>query len=117
MVGCAEGDLVHFDMKDAGLDKLVDKEVDGGAGTIVKNKIVYPAGDEWHEGYVDDIYILGQHGGNPHPLDGCIGNVMEGMGMLMEKKADLISHPLSITWCGRLRDIGLEAQIKYQKGR
>lgn len=83
IVGCAEGDLVHFDMKDAGLDKLADNQVDGGAGTIVKSKNVYPAGDEWHEGYVDDVYILGQHNGKAHPLDDCIGNVVSGGWILL----------------------------------
>ncbi|KAJ8660565.1 hypothetical protein O0I10_003612 [Lichtheimia ornata] len=116
MVGCAEGDLVHFDMKDAGLDKLVDKEVDGGAGTIVKNKIVYPAGDEWHEGYVDDIYILGQHGGNPHPLDGCIvSRGVEDYEILVwkhksstKKDADIA---ISLEWPESVDEVGLRFKV------
>jgi hypothetical protein len=35
--------------------------------------VIYPGGDEWHEGYVDDVYILGQNGDTSDPLNNMIG--------------------------------------------
>ncbi|KAI9310785.1 WD40-repeat-containing domain protein, partial [Dichotomocladium elegans] len=64
IVGCAEGQLIKYK-----IGKMIG---DGDAG-VIKHKELYPSGDEWHEGYVDDVFILGQQEkGHRHPLDGCI---------------------------------------------
>ncbi|KAI8642933.1 WD40-repeat-containing domain protein [Parasitella parasitica] len=74
MVGCNNGDLVEFKITAAQLKQFKklaessrqnDFKANKGTKTpTVDRSIKFPAGDEWHEGYVDDIHILGQDGDN-----------------------------------------------------
>lgn len=40
----------------------------------VNSAMKYPAGDEWHEGYVDDVCIIGQDGNEKSALYNTIGS-------------------------------------------
>ncbi|KAF7724104.1 hypothetical protein EC973_001288 [Apophysomyces ossiformis] len=57
-VGCDSGDMALYNIDQNVLKKMESaKEI-----TTFKSHTLYPAGDEWHEGYIDDIHIL--DGGN-----------------------------------------------------
>ena len=70
VVGCALGELVQYTMKPKDIRSM---EKNDGHTKHFKHKSVYPSGGEWHEGYVDDVYVLGQQNQGTHALDGCIG--------------------------------------------
>ncbi|KAI9490785.1 WD40-repeat-containing domain protein [Zychaea mexicana] len=77
MVGCVQGDLVRFEMKPTDIQKLEREPSDSDQPKNFRHKALFPAGDEWHEGYIDDIFILGQQRQSntsvkPHGLDGWI---------------------------------------------
>ncbi|KAG0194845.1 Leucine-rich repeats and WD repeat domain-containing protein 1 [Apophysomyces sp. BC1034] len=65
-VGCETGDMALYDLGPTVLKKL-EKSKDAVA---FKSHTLYPAGDEWHEGYVDDIHIIDKQSNG---LDGCVG--------------------------------------------
>ncbi|KAI8148280.1 WD40-repeat-containing domain protein [Fennellomyces sp. T-0311] len=56
-VGCVLGELVQYNIKPKEIRELEKKD---GHTKSFKPKVVFPSGDEWHEGYVDDVYVLGQ---------------------------------------------------------
>jgi hypothetical protein len=76
LVGFDDGDMVCFKITPQLLDKFRtksaslrnkdsrtgDKWHDFGPIAIVEHKTIFPKGGEWHEGYIDDIYIFGQDG-------------------------------------------------------
>ncbi|KAI8875136.1 WD40 repeat-like protein [Backusella circina FSU 941] len=77
VVGSDAGDLVQFKLtkKDIQNLKNIKGDHDEDAFTPAINfspNVVYPGGDEWHEGYVDDVYIMGQNGDNSDPLNNMI---------------------------------------------
>lgn len=58
VAGCRNGTLLQFMPTAADLKKLAP----GKAMRMFRPKKRFPAGDEWHEGYVDDVYV--SHTGN-----------------------------------------------------
>lgn len=77
MVGFEEGDMIRFRITQNQLDtfrsqaveekrlkeaKSGDKWAHFGTLATIESKTIYPEGDEWHEGYIDDIYMFGQDG-------------------------------------------------------
>lgn len=76
LVGFDDGDMVSFKITPQLLDKFRtksanlrdkdsltgDKWHDFGPIATIEPKSMYPKGGEWHEGYIDDIYIFGQDG-------------------------------------------------------
>ena len=79
MVGCVQGEMLRYDMKPSEIRKLENEKSGANEGhqqvKTFKHKLIYPSGNEWHEGYIDDIYILGQQQerSKSHALDGFIG--------------------------------------------
>jgi hypothetical protein len=88
MVGCDNGNMIRFKLTERRLQSFRekcktfrqnqsetgDKWKMGSVATIAPT-MVYPEGDEWHEGYIDDICILGQDGDTESPLYNKIGKV------------------------------------------
>lgn len=83
VIGCTNGDLLQYNItasdkstleKKAASKRSEDSSAEGPFKTF-KHKMVYPAGDEWHAGYIDDVYVLGHSKGSEKnkALDGCIG--------------------------------------------
>lgn len=82
VVGFDDGDMVSFKITPQLLEKfrtksasLRDKESrtgdkwhDFGPIATIEPKTMYPKGEEWHAGYIDDIYIFGQDGDKSHRL-------------------------------------------------
>ncbi|KAL0089336.1 WD40-repeat-containing domain protein [Phycomyces blakesleeanus] len=71
VVGCAAGDMPIFRIEEKQLKawkSTVDKWAKNGKQPkkttipLIKHKTVFPSGNEWHEGYVDDIHIIGNTG-------------------------------------------------------
>ncbi|KAI7860536.1 WD40-repeat-containing domain protein [Circinella umbellata] len=71
MVGCMQGEMVRYDIKPSDIRKLENEtnndnnnnntnETTSHSIKTFKHKLIYPSGNEWHEGYIDDMYILGQ---------------------------------------------------------
>lgn len=70
VVGCSDGNLVRFELDNEQIKnfkEIVINSKDEDPITI-HPAAVYPAGDEWHEGHIDDIHILGQDGDQKSPL-------------------------------------------------
>ncbi|KAI8062353.1 WD40-repeat-containing domain protein [Gilbertella persicaria] len=83
MVGCDNGDMVRYSISDKDIQKIREKATKGKNKDLESNEkwfnalsfqpnIMYPEGDEWHSGYVDDICILGQDGNSQNGLNGKI---------------------------------------------
>lgn len=78
IVGCDNGDMIEFNLSTSELDEYrqaatkfrTDRTKGSDHHTVahVKNSTKYPAGDEWHEGYVDDVCIIGQDGNKKSAL-------------------------------------------------
>ncbi|CEP10298.1 hypothetical protein [Parasitella parasitica] len=78
LVGCNNGDLIEFKITTSQLNqfrqsaksfRLKGHEANKGIRTSTIDRFIkFPAGDEWHEGYVDDVYILGQDGDKHNKL-------------------------------------------------
>ncbi|KAK4520265.1 uncharacterized protein ATC70_008398 [Mucor velutinosus] len=72
VVGCNNGDMIEFNLSSAQLNKYrqtatkfrSERTKGNKHQTVshVESSTKYPAGDEWHEGYVDDVCIVGQDG-------------------------------------------------------
>ncbi|KAL7317855.1 hypothetical protein PS15m_004160 [Mucor circinelloides] len=72
IVGCNDGDMIEFSLTSSQLDKYRQTAEKFRSDRMKRNKqqpiahikrsTKYPAGDEWHEGYVDDVCIVGQDG-------------------------------------------------------
>lgn len=76
MVGFDNGEMVSFRITPELLERFRQKSVEYrtkearsgdkwatfGALATIPPKTIYPKGGEWHDGYVDDIYIFGQDG-------------------------------------------------------
>lgn len=83
IVGCNNGDLVQFKITTTQLDEYRKKAEEFRAKKIksdrwesmadVDQPFIYPAGDEWHEGYVDDVFVIGQDGDEESKLYNHIG--------------------------------------------
>lgn len=86
MVGCDNGDMIRFTISERRLQKFreksnSDREKQAESGdkwtlepiSTITPTMIYPEGDEWHEGYIDDICILGQDGDTESPLYDKIG--------------------------------------------
>jgi WD40 repeat protein len=84
IVGNDEGELVQFNLakKDIELLESIKEDPDDDDDdddhsfrpwVEFSPDAIYPGGDEWHEGYVDDVYILGQNGDASDPLNNMIG--------------------------------------------
>ncbi|CAO3689930.1 unnamed protein product [Rhizopus stolonifer] len=70
VVGCSDGNLVRFELDNdqiKNFKEIVINSKDEDPITVYP-AAVYPAGDEWHEGHIDDIHILGQDGDQKSPL-------------------------------------------------
>ncbi|KAI9277793.1 WD40-repeat-containing domain protein [Sporodiniella umbellata] len=70
IVGCSDGNLVHFQLTKELIDKFratttKNQEIEP---VIINHLAVYPAGNEWHEGFIDDIYVLGQDEDESSPI-------------------------------------------------
>jgi WD40 repeat protein len=82
MVGFEGGDMITFIITDDHIDTFRTKAEEFrskesqsknkwdrfGALAIIEPKSIFPQGDEWHEGYIDDIYIFGQDGDTSNKL-------------------------------------------------
>ncbi|KAI9487388.1 MAG: WD40-repeat-containing domain protein [Benjaminiella poitrasii] len=83
IVGCDSGDMLRYgitkeqlkafrtkaqEFREKQAARNGDKWASGGAISTSSPITIYPAGDEWHEGYLDGIYILGQDGNESHRL-------------------------------------------------
>ncbi|KAF1804063.1 WD40-repeat-containing domain protein [Mucor lusitanicus] len=78
IVGCNNGDMIEFNLSTSELDEYrqtardfrSDKTIETEHHAIphVNSAMKYPAGDEWHEGYVDDVCIIGQDGNEKSAL-------------------------------------------------
>lgn len=89
VVGCNSGDMVKFDIPKEDLKEFKNRadeyreqmDVDGSEGvkagpiTTFDEAYVYPHGDEWHEGYIDDLCILGQDGNKKSTMNKKIGKL------------------------------------------
>lgn len=51
---------------------IVEQNKDENAA-IIQPTSIYPAGDEWHEGCVDDMHIIGQDSNERSPLYNHVG--------------------------------------------
>ncbi|CEG74547.1 hypothetical protein RMATCC62417_09742 [Rhizopus microsporus] len=70
IVGCSDGNLVRYSITAAQLKKFrsIVEQNDEERVTTIQPTVIYPSGDEWHEGYVDDIHIMGQDSDEKDPL-------------------------------------------------
>ncbi|KAI8997508.1 WD40-repeat-containing domain protein [Pilobolus umbonatus] len=78
MVGTENGNMLHFPLAAEAIREYRDKALNNMKKNMEKHKDssglnrhpglsfkydeLYPHGEEWHEGYIDDIFILGQDG-------------------------------------------------------
>lgn len=77
VVGCSDGNLVRFHLTFEQIE-LLRSASEGQEKERVKTvhpEIIYPNGSEWHEGYVDDVHILGQDNGPKNELSNHIGKM------------------------------------------
>lgn len=85
IVGCNDGDMIEFSLTSSQLDKYRQTAEKFRSDRMKRNKqqpiahvkrsTKYPAGDEWHEGYVDDVCIVGQDGDEKSALYNAIGKM------------------------------------------
>lgn len=85
IVGCSNGDMIEFTItanqlnqfrtKAEGYRTKGDKRDKWELMTNIDRSTKYPAGDEWHEGYVDDVCVIGQDGDSRNNLNNKIGMV------------------------------------------
>ncbi|CAO3677911.1 unnamed protein product [Rhizopus stolonifer] len=70
VVGCSDGNLVRFHLTYEQIELLrsVSEGEEKERMKTVHPEIIYPNGSEWHEGYVDDVHILGQDNGPKNAL-------------------------------------------------
>lgn len=86
IVGCDNGDMIRFQLMKRQLQtfrtksntyrkQLIERgeKWKGGSVVTIAPTSIYPEGDEWHQGYVDDVCILGQDGDTKSPLYNKIG--------------------------------------------
>lgn len=85
LVGTRTGDMIRFDVTAKQLQKIKNTadEFRKNLSSIatktsvsvmnIKHAFIYPHGDEWHEGYIDDLCILGQDGDKKNPMHNRIG--------------------------------------------
>ncbi|KAI8391533.1 WD40-repeat-containing domain protein [Radiomyces spectabilis] len=72
IVGCSNGTMARYNLLPKILNWLTERCENRDLNmTTVTPTMIYPRGDEWHEGYVDDVYIIG-HEHYDDPLDGYI---------------------------------------------
>ncbi|KAG2192389.1 hypothetical protein INT46_008926 [Mucor plumbeus] len=79
IVGCSNGDLIEFTITANQLKQFRTKAEEYRSNrdkrdkwelmTNIDRSTKYPAGDEWHEGYVDDVYVIGQDGDERNKLN------------------------------------------------
>lgn len=85
VVGCDNGDMIEFKLSSYQLNKYrqTARKFRSDITTGKKHQSIaqvqsstrYPTGDEWHEGYVDDVCIIGQDGDKESALYNTIGRV------------------------------------------
>jgi hypothetical protein len=85
IVGCSNGDLIEFTITANQLKQFRTKAEEYRSNrdkrdkwelmTNIDRSTKYPAGDEWHEGYVDDVYVIGQDGDERNKLNNKIGMI------------------------------------------
>lgn len=92
MVGFDNGDMASFHITPEQLNKFRknleehrhkeaksgDKWATFGPLATIAVDTLYPKGGEWHEGYIDDIYIFGQDGNTSSKLYNKISKCLEG---------------------------------------
>ncbi|KAI9256890.1 WD40-repeat-containing domain protein [Sporodiniella umbellata] len=62
IVGCCDGNLVRFHLTPEQIKgfKLISERKEKEKAKVLHPEIIYPNGSEWHAGYVDDVFVLGQ---------------------------------------------------------
>lgn len=79
VVGCSEGELVQYNLTQKNIKELkkIQEEHDDENGYDAAVKFspdtIYSGSAEWHDGYIDDVCILGQDGDASNPLNNMIG--------------------------------------------
>ncbi|KAI7898927.1 WD40-repeat-containing domain protein [Cokeromyces recurvatus] len=135
MVGCDNGDLIRYtitkrhiqafkaktqEFRDKEASENGDKWASGGAIASLSPMTVYPTGDEWHEGYLDDICILGQDGNEKHHLyNKIVSRASDDMEIIIwdPKKStkDDASIDISLEWPESAECTGLKYKV-IEKG-
>lgn len=80
LVGMDSGDMVEFEITGTQLAMFSLRANEKKEHNLTKTPLltigasyIYPKGDEWHEGHVDGIYVLGQDGEKENPMNNKIG--------------------------------------------
>lgn len=114
MVGCTDGHMLRYNISRQTMLALEDRSKDEKQPMqTLRPNILYPDGDEWHDGYIDDIYVLGQNSAEAkHKLDGCIGEYDDNIWYACKYQCVLIiCHSIERHW--RLRNNSVESRDKY----
>ncbi|KAG2226260.1 hypothetical protein INT45_005932 [Circinella minor] len=131
MVGCMQGEMVRYDIKPSEIRKLENEEKNNNNNInetshsmkTFKHKLIYPSGNEWHEGYIDDIYILGQQQerSKSHALDHFI--VSRGSDdfetLIWDPKKSTKTDAeiaISLEWPDSENHVGLRMKVVEQRG-
>ncbi|KAG1150323.1 hypothetical protein G6F37_001942 [Rhizopus arrhizus] len=70
MVGCSDGNLVRYQLTSEQIEKFksISEQHEEEKITAIRPTTIYPSGSEWHEGYIDDMHVLGQDNVKEDPL-------------------------------------------------
>ena len=75
MVGCSDGNLVRYQLTSEQIEKFksISEQHEEEKITAIRPTTIYPSGSEWHEGYIDDMHVLGQDNIKENPLYNYVG--------------------------------------------
>lgn len=80
IVGTDNGSMVDFEITEGLLESLQNKAEKHRNNpdakierTIIESSYLYPHGNEWHEGYIDSVHVLGQDATKENPMNNKIG--------------------------------------------